>query len=534
MLGALCLLAVGTPLITVAGNKVLTDDVYRSVLALGPVVTSSTSTTAPPVLAWVPLLDTDPETSARMIQEQVQDFLLSSGYDLAHVEVEAAPAQVILRVDEGQLDKVIFLREGTLANVELRFALHLPGEIFNRPLLERKLKKLAEDTNITRAYYELVPTQPVEHRGIQVEEPTLIRGLRLLNPGSHHELRIRLERDVPRAGLSLGLGFSGSDGFYGKVGYRAGDLLFRRDRLDTEARVAFYLGDEIQSDRNPFGISHVQGKVRWSPVPLGSDAVRSYLAVDFDLFGRRRNDLAILNYYFAPLAGGLVFEAELFSSLTISLGGGYERRMFFGVDDGGEPVPILPLTPDDDTRFFVALGAEWVLNPRELRADRRHRLALRGRFLGKGESAVARPITKVFFEYEDTITFGWDELRFGVRAAHLGGAVPFYEELSIGDGFLRSGFGTQIYLRRAAAGTLEYRMSLSRDTLKVGVFNDFAVYRALDALRAPVEVRVADTFGAGLHVLLFDAFQINSYLGLTVDQALGLDLGVKAELSRAF
>ena len=291
MLGALCLLAVGTPLITVEGNKVLTDDVYRSVLALGPVVTASTSTTAPPTLAWVPLLESDPEAAARVIREQVQDFLLSSGYDLARVEVEATPAQVTLHVDEGQLDKVIFLREGTLANVELRFALHLPSEIFNRPLLERKLKKLAEDTNITRAYYELVPTRPVEHRGIQVEEPTLIRGLRLLNPGSHHELRIRLERDVPRAGLSLGLGFSGSDGFYGKVGYRAGDLLFRRDRLDTEARVAFYLGDEIQSDRNPFGISHVQGKVRWSPVPLGSDAVRSYLAVDFDLFGRRRNDL---------------------------------------------------------------------------------------------------------------------------------------------------------------------------------------------------------------------------------------------------
>ena len=162
MLGALCLLAVGTPLITVEGNKVLTDDVYRSVLALGPVVTSSTSTTAPPVLAWVPLLDTDPETSARMIQEQVQDFLLSSGYDLAHVEVEAAPAQVILRVDEGQLDKVIFLREGTLANVELRFALHLPGEIFNRPLLERKLKKLAEDTGfqVARFWDDWWPDDP--------------------------------------------------------------------------------------------------------------------------------------------------------------------------------------------------------------------------------------------------------------------------------------------------------------------------------------------------------------------------------------
>jgi hypothetical protein len=534
MFGALYLLALGAPLITVEGNEVLTEDVYRSVLALGPVLTASTSSTAEPVMAWEPLLETDPAAAARMVEVQVQDFLLSSGYDLATVEAEARPGHLRLRVDEGQLDRVIFLREGTLANVELRFALHLPGEVFNRPLLERKLKALAEDSNISRAYYELVPTRPVEHRGVQVQEPTLIRGLRLLNPGSHHELRIRLERDVPRGGLSLGLGFSGSDGFYTKLGYRAGDLLFRRDRLDTEAKVAFYIGDEIQSDNNPIGLSHVQGKARWSPVPLGSEVVRTYVALDFDLFGRRRNDLGILSYYFAPLAAGLVFEAELLSAVTVTLGGGFERRMFFGVDDGGAMAPVLPLTPDDDTRFFVALSGEWILNPKELRADRHRRLALHGRFLGKGATAVARAITKVYFEYEDTVAFGWDELRLGVHGAHLAGAVPFYEEASIGDGFLRSGFGTQLYVRRALAAAVEYRLSLSRDTLKVSAFNDLALYQALDAVRAPVELRLADTFGAGVHVLLFDAFQINTYLGLTVDQALGLDLGVKAELVRAF
>jgi len=530
----LCLIAQGMPPVEVEGNEVLPDDVYATVLTLSS-ATSSTSTSAGGAEpAWVKQSRTDPKAAAEVVKGLVLDFLRASGYELARVEAQVSPSQVYLHVDEGRLDKIIFLREGTFANIELKFAVYLPSEVFNRPLLEEKLNALVADSNVIAAHYELVPTRPVEHAGIQVKEPRIIRGLRLLNPGSHHELHIRLERRVKRAGFNLGLGFSGSEGFYGKAGFREGGVILPGDRLEVGTRAGFYLGDSISSSRNPFGISRAQGKLRWSPLPLGFDDVRTFLVVDANLYGRKRDDLSILNYYYIPISGGLVFDAVILDSLNLSLGGGVEQRFLTGVDDGEQPLAVLDVTPTDDLRFYLDFSAELTFNPKELRADRLHRLTLGVRFLGEGTAEGSTAITKATLTYENTHTFGWDELRYGLKAAHFLGSVPFYEEMSIGDGFLRSGFGTQVWVRRAAAISIEYRLSLSRDTLKFSVFNDLTGYERLDERRESNGYAAADTFGAGLHVLLFDAFQINTYLGLTVDQHLGLDLGVKAELTRAF
>lgn len=549
------------PPVFVDGNEVLPDDVYRTVLILasegeprtpgvGLVATASTtatssiagtvtSTTPSPASngelpRWARLMRSDREAAAREVRTLVLDFLIASGYELARVEAQVTEDGVHLQIDEGRLDKIIYLREGTLANIELKFALHMPSEVFNRPLLEEKLSALIADSNIIAAHWELVPTQPVAHSGIQVIEPSLIRGLRLLNPGSRYELHIRLERAVAAEGLSIGLGISGQDGFYTKAGYRVGSLLLARDRLEAEARAGFYLTSRPESSRNPLGVSRMQGKLRWSPIPLGFDGVRGYAQVEANLYGRLRDDLAIKNYYFMPIAASAVIEAQIMEAVTLTLGVGAEQRLLFGLDAEEAAQPLLDATEDDQLRFFFALGAKWVLDPKELRADRHHKVSLDMRYLGDGQAERASAITKVYFAYENTISLGWDELRYELHGTHQWGNVPFYDEVSIGDGFLRSGFGTQIYTNRAAAIGVEYRISLSRDTLKFSVFNDVAIYQRLDDLRDEVDYPFADTFGGGLHVLFFDAFQLNTYVGVTVDQVLGLDLGVKLELLKAF
>lgn len=528
------LVSVTMPRIQVEGNEVLPDDVYRTVLTLTAATSSTSSVADDDRPDWMALADRDPKAAASEVQSRVLDFLLASGYELARVEVEITPDGVKLDVDEGKLDKIIFLREGTLSNIELRFALHLPSEVFNRPLLERKLAALVEDSDITAAHWELVPTESVEHAGIQVEDPQILRGLRLLNPGSTYALHIRLERKTSKEGVSLGLGFNGQDGLFGKASYRLGQLFFDNDRFETETRVGFYLGNGPESSNNPLGISRVQGKVRWSPVPLGFEDVRTFVQLDANLFGRLRDDLEIAAYYFLPIAASLSFDAEIMDAVRVTLGGGAEQRLLFGLDTGDMDLPLIERTPGDELRFFIEMSAEWLINPSELRADRPHRLSLRGRYLAHGRSDRAGSITKAFLEYVNTVELGWDELRYGFHGAHQFGEVPFFDELSIGDGFLRTGFGTQIYTNRAAAIELEYRLSLSRDTLKLSVYNDAAVYYRLDDLREPLGYAFVDSAGVGLHVLLFDAFQLNTYVGVAVDQHLGLDLGLKAEVTKAF
>lgn len=518
-----------TPEVLVVGNIVLADEVYRAILYMDA-VSATTSSITDPLTA---MLQTPDKAKVR-IKARIQDFLFASGYELARVEVSASTDRVVIDVDEGQLDKIIFLRQGTLANVELRFALHLPGRIYNRPLLERKLNELLDTTNIETAYYEVVEVEDVQHTGLQIEDPEFIKGLELLKPGSAYELRVRLDRSRPGSGLSPGLGFRGSDGLLVGFDYKLGDILTEGDFFNSRARVGFFLGNEIESDNNPVGISRVQLAGKWFAPAFGTGQIRGFLSVDANIFARPRDDLQIANYYFLPIAASVNLEVSLIDVVKLTIGIGGEDRRLFGVDDRGENDQLLARTEDNELRFFLQLGAEVVFDPNELRLDRQHRLNFSGRFLAKGTTLRATPITELWLEYQAMRLFGFDELRFRSTMAHRWGEVPFYNELSINDGFLRSGFGTELFIRRAAATQVEYRLSLSRDDLKLAVFDDFVLYQKLDALRDSVGFRVASTFGIGLNYLLLDSFQINVYTGVALDQDLGLGLGINVQVARAF
>jgi hypothetical protein len=104
----------------------------------------------------------------------------------------------------------------------------------------------------------------------------------------------------------------------------------------------------------------------------------------------------------------------------------------------------------------------------------------------------------------------------------------------MGEGFLRSAFQGTVYARQLAALNLEYRFSLSRDELKLGLFNDVVVYEGLDALREPEGLRLIDNFGLGLHILLVDAFQVNGYFGVGIRSDGEADLGFSLDVQQAF
>src|SRR6266849_6168045 len=112
------------PLLIFHGNVVLVEDVYRTALDL-PAATKATP------------------ASARAVAARLQKFLHDSGYVLARVRARAEREQIVVDVDEGRLDKIIFLGGGAFETLRLRLDLNLRDGVFNQPELERQLKGLA-------------------------------------------------------------------------------------------------------------------------------------------------------------------------------------------------------------------------------------------------------------------------------------------------------------------------------------------------------------------------------------------------------
>ena len=73
-----------------------------------------------------------------------------------------------VHVDEGRLEKIIFLGVGTLKTLRLKLDLNLPHHVFNRPNLIRQLKYLGNRHGVSKITFKLVPVRYIEHEGPQV------------------------------------------------------------------------------------------------------------------------------------------------------------------------------------------------------------------------------------------------------------------------------------------------------------------------------------------------------------------------------
>jgi len=66
----------------------------------------------------------------------------------------------------------------------------------------------------------------------------------------------------------------------------------------------------------------------------------------------------------------------------------------------------------------------------------------------------------------------------------------------------------------ASSGSLEFRYSLLRDKVKIGVFNDTGVWRHLPRNDKNQKAELAGSFGASLGLFVFDEIQLDAYYGL--------------------
>ncbi len=504
------------PLLVFRGNAALLEDVYRSYLDM------PASTKATP-------------SSARSVATRLASFLHRAGYALATVRAHVEGEQIVVDVDEGRLDKVIFLGGGAFETLRLRFDLNIQHDVFNQPDLERQLTAMARRLGLGEFAYEIVPVPNVAVPKVQLDDfdPIEKISLGVVRPGRPYELHILVQPGRFRPGISPQLDIDSVEG--GAIGatYYSGRLLFPEDRWKVDGRIAGALRQKLDGSGSDFAFTRASGEVAYEAPPLAG-VVRPSLRARAEISDRQRADLHLESFMFATLDGGVYLVFLPIPHIRTSLGGGVERRLLYSLEPVRGQIPVFPPSTDiAQTRQYVEAALELTFDPESIRRDRHHRLGVDARVYGPPHTGEGGAL-HISGWYQKMFAFGWNELWVEMHTLSRTGFILFPEEKSLGGfDFLRGPFGSE-YARKAAGLQLEYRYSLLRDVFKIGLFHNLAAYGAIDRVTEKDKFSYANAFGLGLHLLLIDEFQLDAWYGVGWNKAGTFDNGGALAIRQAF
>jgi hypothetical protein len=480
--------------LTIEGEKVLPEEVYRAILELPP--------DAGP----------NPQT-ADLIEHQVSDFLRRSGYELADVDVSPTDGGLRCTINEGQLEKVVFQGRLTVQTVRFKLALDIPHDVFNRPALERQVHKLEKQLGLSDIRLVLQSTRELAHVGPQLTTVPEVKGFELLHERRPYELHIVLPEKDWDTGLGLDIRIGYVDGFEAWLNYQGRSGLLKDDRWRVEAGGGVGLRNSIANEALYVHFSRAFADGHYL-FPALRYHLRPAIEITADVFSRQRRDLNLENYYANQATGAAWMEWEPTTGIRFQSGGGFFYRRLYAFTYGPPTFDITTaaVEPEERARPFLAMRFDFTFDPQNERWDRHHRLfaELQQQLPGPGAAALAW----AFVHYQNVVPFGWHDLwvRFNGYATWY--QASFQDEKSLGE-FLRGTFGRDFVYCGAAAST-EFRFSITRDIFKVSLFSDAAVYQEVDNLAFNGPGRVAFAFGPGAHFLLEGLVQLDVYLALGV------------------
>lgn len=482
--------------VRIVGAKMLPPEIYLEVLQLP----SSAKPTA---------------ATAERVKHQLLDYLARMGFLLASVAVVIERDEIVVHLNEGQVNRVLYLGQLSFQQVRFKLAFSLPSEVFNRPSIDRQVRELSAEMGLTGVTWELVHLSEVEHLGPQIDElpasfDIAMQGAAMVHQRRPYELRIRFASKGPGTGLGLLIRITKMDGVETGVGNTWGELLAPNDRLTIFGSGGFGIRSNLTTERLYGSFSKGTMRVRYDLPPL-LERFRPNLWVENEWLARQRADLNLENYWAVTVDAAAQLQVEFSKGLHLVAGAGVEWRKLFGFLAQPEfvlPEEVQKIQNVDRVRPLLRATVEWVIDPDILRWDRRHVLEVEARQLLPVQSGPGLGWLDVRYRFVKEL--GWHDFWVKSSGRLAWGEVTFHDELSLGH-FTRGLFSDQ-FVPSAVNLSLEFRFSLTRDVLKLSLFHDLVLFAVPDRSAGSVSVQLANSFGPGLHVLLHDMFQFDLYM----------------------
>lgn len=514
--------------LSIEGNEVLPDEVYYAVAQL-PDDAKGT-----------------PQTAA-LVRGRVETFLHEAGYGLATVRTRLGDDGLHLIIDEGKLEKVVFVGRLTFQMVRLKVAFNLPRDVFNGPQIDRELRELAHQFHMDTPAWELVPSQTVRHDGPQLSDELVgqineLAGAPLLHDQEAYELHVVFAEREWSTGAGLDLRITYFDGLELGVNYQGKGLLLKDDRW----RVALMGGAGLRQDipTNSFYAypSRLFAEAIWyAPTIDPKHLIRPFVWLKGEGLARQRKDLGLENYDSTNNELSVNLAIAPTEKLSLTAGFGVEHVYFFRPWQAlaAGQTTLTPLPPEfarpQRLRTFFALTGEYVFDGGNGRWDRRHAANVDLRFFANLNKPDQVAYTQLRASWQYVHAFGWNDLWLWAKGTWLTGDVLFPFDEPLGE-HLRGVFG-DIFVHAAASAHAEYRFSLSRDLFKLGFFGDLAGYGELadrTVMKPHQTLRLGTTFGPSFHVLVEGMFQLDMGLSFGFLSTGRFGTGVHAALIKVF
>ncbi|MGQ0505452.1 MAG: hypothetical protein ACT4TC_09030 [Myxococcaceae bacterium] len=472
--------------------------------------------------------------TAAEVRKQLRAYLVRTGFELATVSATASRDGINVDLDEGQIERVIFIGQLSFKLMSFKLGLFLPNDVFNRSLLDTQVRELAQKLDLPGVRWELVRTAEVPHVGPQIDElpdkvSISVQNEPVIHARRPYEVRVFIPPDVPgnRLGVELRSGYM--DGLEAGLGYSRINLFGEGDRAFVGGSGGVGLRSRIDTEKLYAHFSRAFFGLGYQTVPM-LRGFKLILSGEGTWLARQRADLALEDYNAVTAETGGLLEYMFREGTRIQAGAGFQWRRLFGF----QLAPDRALSPDADIndrkRPFVRIGHESVFYPLPGRWDRRH--TFESDFRQYFPLPTQPGLGWVDLRYQYVRSLGWHDVWVKSRGHVSWGDVTFHDELSLGE-FAHGLFGTQ-FVPSAINLQLEFRFSVTRDLLKFGIFHDLVVFdEPLRTVRAR-STQLANAFGPGVHLLAQDLFQLDMYMAFGFRRNSQFGAAFSMQLQKAF
>ncbi len=457
------------------------------------------------IVGTPPRLETLREPWARRAVRRVVSEYRSLGYTWARAWWKTeGNRKVRIHVDEGLMDRVVFVGPSVWKAVVLRAGLHLPGQVYHAPTVRKELRGIRKRYGFTQVYHRVSEDSQTQPTPLGILAPVRIMRIYAVSRESF--------------GWGLDIDTHPSWGLLPAVAYKHGGLLVKDDRFRAQLEIAVpyrrYLFEAEPEAQWVHGGARVSYRTvaltlaKLAPMIEGAGAVSRY----------QREDVGLDRYFTARAEGVLSLAVLAGTDISLAVGGGYEGIDLFGqrrIGDGEGPADHAV------GRYLAQARLEILPGRRSMRRDLQNRVILQVRVAEGGD---AKRIVDTELNFLFAWPAGFHDFLVRGRGVWLHGDVAFFDQKPLAGETQRAYFASRFWVEKAGQLETAARFGLGTSEIQLGIFHDLSVF---ENLSNDGSLALADAFGPSLHLLLFDLLAVDVYAAFGFGPAgFGHDIGL--------